>query len=362
MKSNRIIIFLSILIFAACASKVLNYDKVGPLKKIDEFEDKVQIVTQGEPDALLSAPRTTVTSSVPVISLEKEKAPEPQKVVQSEKVGEKKKTKKTKKTKTEPPPIIVETRHEPADIEGQNGFIGRRPIKDPFKVGERVKHDVSYLGMTAGSLMMETKPYAEVNGKKSYQFQTSIETRSLFASIYAVDDKSISLLDFETLIPSVFTLHVRESKQLKEARAFFDRKKGLATYWEKKVTADEGEKEKKLEWEIADYSQNVFSSFYYLRTFPWEVGMENAFRVADDGKNLVFRAKAIRKEKIKTDAGEFNTIVIKPEVELRGIAQAMGDIYMWLTDDDRKFLVRLEAKIKIGYLTSEAVELDVGHD
>jgi hypothetical protein len=216
--------------------------------------------------------------------------------------------------------------------------------------------------MTAGNLTMETKPYAEVNGKKSYQFQTSIVSRSIFASIYTLDDKSISLLDFESLVPSVFTLHIRESKQLKEARAYFDRSKGLATYWEKKVTAEEGEQEKKLEWEIPDYSQNVFSSFYYLRAFNWDVGTENAFRVADDGKNLIFRAKGIRKEKIKTDAGEFNAIVIKPEVQLRGVAQAMGDIFMWLSDDDRKFLLKFEAKIKIGSLSSEVIELDAGHD
>ena len=128
------------------------------------------------------------------------------------------------------------------------------------------------------------------------------------------------------------------------------------------MTAEEGEKEKRQEWEMLDYSQNVFSCFYYLRTFNWDIGVENAFRVTDDGKNLVFKAKGIRKEKIKTDAGEFNAIVIKPEVQLRGIAQAVGDIYMWLSDDERKFLLKFEAKIKIGSLYSEITELDLGRD
>jgi hypothetical protein len=338
-------LIVSLFIISACVSKELNYDKVGPLKKIDEFENKVTIVTQPEEKARISSPPE---KTPPLGSAAKEEKP--------------KKLTKIKKQKHAKVPLVIDTRHQPEEIEGQEGFIGRRPIVDPFKVGERVMHNVTFLGLTAGTLTMETKPFADVNGKKSYQFQTSIATRSIFASIYTVDDNSVSLLDFDTLVPSVFTVHIKESKQYKEARAFFDRQKGLATYWERRVTAEDGEKEKKLEWEIPDYSQNVFSSFYYIRAFPWKLGSEHAFRVADDGKNLVFSAKCIRKEKIQTDAGEFNALVIKPQVQLRGIAQTMGDIYMWISDDDRKFLLKLEAKIKIGYLKSEVVEIDPGHD
>ena len=208
---------LLLLVFIiSCASKVLNYETVTPLKKIDEFEQKVQIVTQPEPDAILSPAKPIAPIVLP-----------PQVIIPL-----KQETKKIKNKKGKPLPVILDTRHEPFEIEGQTGFIGRRPIKDPFKVGERVTHSVTYLGLTAGNLTMEMKPYAEVNGRRSYQFQTSIQTRSIFASIYAVDDKSINLMDFDTMIPSVFTLHIKESKQLKEARAYFDRSKNFATYWE----------------------------------------------------------------------------------------------------------------------------------
>jgi hypothetical protein len=94
--------------------------------------------------------------------------------------------------------------------------------------------------------------------------------------------------------------------------------------------------------------------------FQWEVGKENAFHVADDEKNLIFRAKAVRKEHISTDAGEFDAIVIRPEIELKGKFNPVGDNYIWLSDDDRKYILRIESKIKIGTLVSEVTEIHPG--
>jgi hypothetical protein len=98
-----------------------------------------------------------------------------------------------------------------------------------------------------------------------------------------------------------------------------------------------------------------------MRIFQWKVGKEHAFRIADDGENIIFRGKAVRAEKIKTEAGEFNALVIKPEIEVKGLFKPMGDIFFWLSDDDRKYLLRVESKIKIGTLVTEAVEINPGN-
>ena len=332
-------------LFIFGCSSILTYDKEDHLKKNEEFDQQVQIVDAEHP----AAPKTEDGGDV------KKKEAEQQ----ASAAKKKKKHKHKKKVADLVQPVVVpeEPVHHEPDIEGEAGFIGRRPIKDPFQVGEKLRYDVTYLGMTAGSLTMELKPFAEVNGRKSYQYEMSAQSKSIFSSIYALDDKVVNLIDFDSLIPSVFTMHIKESSQLKEARAYFDRSKGLANYWEKKVTKSDGEKEKKLQWEIPDYSQNVFSAIFYMRVFPWDVGVENAFRVADDGQNLIFKAKGIRKEKIKTDAGEFEAIVVKPEIHLRGVAKPMGDIFVWLSNDEHKYVLRMEGKIKIGTLNVELVEL-----
>jgi len=348
---SSIFLILASIFWLACAAKVLKYEKSEQLKENKEFEQRVQIteaptLTPAPPPA--ADPKKAEAEKAALIAKQKKEAAKAK--------GSKKGSKATVPEVAAP---VENTRRQP-EIESDIGFDGRRPIKDPFYVGEKVIHNVNYFKMEAGSLTFEVRPFAMVNGKKNYQFRTSISTSSLFSSFYSVDDYVDVLMDFDQLIPTVFTLHVKETSQLKESQMLFDHEKGTATYWEKKVTEKSGEENKKLHWEIAAYSQNVFSSAFYMRAFQWEVGKENSFPVADDEKNLIFRAKAIRKEKISTEAGDFNSIVIRPEVELKGKFNPVGDNYIWLSDDDHKYILRIESKIKIGTLVSEVVKIIPG--
>jgi hypothetical protein len=68
----------------------------------------------------------------------------------------------------------------------------------------------------------------------------------------------------------------------------------------------------------------------------------------------------MRREKLSTAVGEFDTIVIRPEFELKGKFNPTGENYIWLSDDDRKLILRIESKIKIGTLVSEVIEIQPG--
>ena len=243
------------------------------------------------------------------------------------------------------------------EIEDSIGFNGRRPLKDPFRVGERVKLQISYFGVVAGFLTLEVLPFVEVNGRKSYHFVTSIQSNESFEWIYAVDDRAETFVDYEDLRPHTFNLDVKESKQLLQAKSYFDWDKMSSYYWEKRYTKAKGEEEREMEWQVEPFAQNVFSAAFYMRVFQYEPGKELAFRVANKKSNLVFRGKILRRETIDTKVGKIRTIVIKPEFEIGGLFQPVGDIYFWLTDDDRKLVVKIESKIRIGKLVGEVVEL-----
>jgi hypothetical protein len=337
-----------------CASSILHYEKAEQLATIEEFDQKVKIDKPAPTQALVD-PKL---AAVPESAKPTEKGPGKKSLI----TERKKKKKKSMETKVTPSLELKPVVHEPQDVEGTAGFMGRRPIKDPFRVGEKVVHEVTYYGILAGSMTLDVQPFTLVNGRKSYQFGMQAKTRSVFNTMYAAEDSALNLVDYDTLVPSAFFVHIKESKQLKEARGFFDSTKKMATYWEKGKTKDNPEEVKKAEWEIPDFSQNVFSAAFYMRTFDWKEGDEHAFRVADAKENLIFTAKAIRKEKLKTDVGEFDALVIKPVVNLSGVAKPVGDIFIWLSDDDRKYILRIEAKIRIGTLVSEITELDPGPD
>lgn len=355
-----------------CSAKYLKYEKAEELKKIDDFDKRVTIVMPEDatgtptpapavtPDPSPTSVTTTAGSlAVPVLA----PTPTATKPVTKESAKEKRdrinkeKKEKLAKVREKAKGAKPKGRRQP-ELESDVGFDGRRPIIDPFRVGEKVVHRVHYYSISAGTLTLEVKPFATVNERKTYNFRMAIKTSEWYSGIYSVDDYGTILMDYENLIPTVLTLHIRETGQLREARMLMEPRE--TTFWERKVTEKHGEEERRLTWETPEYTQNLFSGIYYMRTFHWDVGTENAFRVTDDKENLIFRGKAIRKEKLTTAIGEFNAIVIKPQVELKGKYKPVGDIFVWLSDDERKYILRIESKIKIGTLTSEIIELNPG--
>lgn len=337
---RRAVLGLFILSFLGCAGRVLQFEKAEEILKNQEYEEKVQVKQVDPPPApkIEELPEAAPVKSKKVAKAVAKPAPKAE----------------NKKVKTDGP-------RQP-DIEDSEGFIGRRPVVDPFRPGEKMTFDLSYFNIVAGVLEVSTKPHVEVNGEKAYHFEVTAVSNSFFNRIYAVDDKAVTYMSYDEMRPLNLSITIKESKQLAETRTFFDWKTLKGNYWQKKVTKEKGEQSKKLEWAILPYSQNVISAVYYLRTFKLEVGKKIAFRVADEGKNIVFKAEVLRKEKLSTPVGTFDTLVLKPEIHVDGAFKPVGEMFIWVTDDDRKFLVKLESKIKIGTVVAKLKSIDKGRE
>ena len=149
-----------------CASRVLQYEKAEEVLKTDEYDQKVQ-VKQVEPPPAPKVVEIPVTPAPDAASKPgRVKKPMPKK--ESVKV--------TKKGPRQP------------DIEDTLGFEGRRPLKDPFRVGEKVTLDITYFNIVAGTMEIMVKPMVEVNGQKAYHFELHAETNSFFNRVYGVND------------------------------------------------------------------------------------------------------------------------------------------------------------------------------
>jgi hypothetical protein len=348
---KRFLVLMGLIAVVSACSSLMKYEKAEELKKNDEFDQAVKIEKPAEvpTDGSVAAPvvaPTPIPAATPAAKSKKEKA-----------------TKASTKKNGKAAAVVVApeapAKRQP-ELEDSVGFNGRRPINDPFRAGEEVIHDVHYFKVSAGELKLKVEPYSMVNNRKSYTYAIEIKTVGLFSNFYAVDDRVETFVDFDEMIPRVFQLHVKESGQLREAKMLFDNQKNLATFWEKKVTKEDGEKEKKMQWDILPYSQNVYSAVFYMRNFQWDIGKEYSYRVANDEENLVFSGKALRREVLQTKLGPMKAIVVQPNIILKGKFKSIGENLIWLSDDDRKYILRIEAKIKIGTLISEVVKIIPG--
>jgi hypothetical protein len=356
-RSHLGFIITAFLLLTSCSTSFLKYEKEDQLKQIDEFDKAVKIEKPAEAPAPAAAPSAGVSTTATPVSAQvpaKESAT-------TAKVSKAKEAVQEKKVKAKGGKVVVAAPvHRQPEIEDDAGFTGRRPLVDPFQVGEEVSHDVNYFKVSAGELHFRVNPFVTVNGRKAYNLGMAIKTSSLFSSFYSVEDNVDIFMDYETLTPTVYELHVKESGQLREAKMLFDNVKNIATFWEKKVTKEHGAEEKKQQWEIQAYAQNVYSAVFYMRMFQWEVGKEYAFHVANDNENLVFSGKALRKEILDTKLGPMKAIVMRPNIVLKGKFKPIGENLIWLSDDEHKYILRIEAKIKIGTLVSEVVAIKPG--
>lgn len=332
-----------------CASKVLEVKNVKEIETNEDYDKRLKVKELPiEPSVVESATLAAATATMSAdVSVKGAKKPEIKKKAKALPPPE---AKKESKVKPHVPPM-----------EDSEGFSGRRPLVDPFRVGEKTTLALSYFNMTAGILDLEVLPFVEVNGEKAYSFKVSARTNGIFSRFYSVDDFATTYISYENLIPLNFEISVKESKQVANIRSIFDWKKLKGYYWEKRVTQDKGEKSKNIEWDIKPFSQNVVSAVYYLRNFTLTPGKKLAFSVADEGKNIVFKGEVLRREEITTDIGKVKTVVVRPQFEVDGVFKQTGEILMWMTDDDRKFLVRIESKIKIGTIVGKIKALEPGH-
>lgn len=243
-------------------------------------------------------------------------------------------------------------------IEDSEGFIGRRPVADPFTPGEKVVLTATYLNIQAGDISFEILPFKMVNERKAYHLRLRIVSSKTFNMFYAVDNTAETYLDYETMLPQTLTYDGKESSRIREYRTFFDWAKMEAFQWRREVHKTKGESKKKLAWPIEPYTQNILSAVYYLRAFKLEPGKTYSFRVADEGKNYVFAAHVLRREKLSTDIGDFNTLVIQPDYKIDGKFTPAGTNTIWVTDDARKLPIRVEAKVKIGSFVAKLKSIE----
>lgn len=339
----RILNLVFVLALSSCANSFLKYEKQDKFFKNEEFEREVKIKTEDEVQP--------VSGTIKLVEKQAKKV-----VVKKQPV-----IVKAKKANSKTPEAAAPLKRQP-EIEDSEGFTGssRRPNIDPFKVGEKVIHEVSYFAAKAGILTMQVKPFAQVNNRKSYNFMVDLKSSSMFSSFYSVEDNVNTFLDYETLMPHVLKINIKETGKLAQSQSYFNNETLMANFWEKKYTEKAGEEERKFSWDILPYSQNAFSGLFYMRVFNWKEDKVISFRVAEDKKNIIFTGTAIAKEKLSTDAGDFNAIKIKASIVTRGALSQTGDIFLWVSDDEHKYILRIEAKIKIGTLVSEVIEIVPG--
>ncbi len=222
----------------------------------------------------------------------------------------------------------------------------RQIDQNAFTVGEELIFDVNYGFVTAGQARMAIPRYSWQKGRKCYHVQFLVKSTSFFDALYQVRDRYESHIDTEGLFPWKFIQRIREGGYKRDFSARFDHSREIAYTTEGK-------------YPVPAFTQDVLSAFYYMRTYDYSemrrgetVKLKNFYKDSTYTLRVVYHGKEV----VEVEAGTFRTIVLEPVMEEGGLFKASGRILVWLTDDDRKIPVQVDAEIPIGSITSELTE------
>lgn len=214
-----------------------------------------------------------------------------------------------------------------------------------FAAAERLEYNLFWGGIKAGRATLEMARTAE--GVKIVSTANSADWLSLF---YTVDDRVESVLsatsNSELLgTPLRYRVKLREGRHRRDKEVVFDNTRYRA------VCQDFIEKERS-EVEFRGRFFDPLSCLYYVRRVPPEIGKTMHVEVFDNKRLWNVEVKFLRRERVQTPAGDFDTVLIKPMLKSEGLFIRKGDIYIWLSSDARRLPVKMQTKMKLGSVTA----------
>ena len=233
--------------------------------------------------------------------------------------------------------------------EGQSEEVVAKKKNNSFQVGEKLTFSIGYEFVPAGKSVLSVDSITEVNGRSVYRITSRTKSHRFFDPFFKVRDEITTYIDTETLQSIKFRKKLREGSYSYDYSVDFNPDSMTAVSTSPKGTRIV---------EIPEFTLDVLSAMYYMRTLDLKVGKTLTVTVLDNDKLYPMDIKILRRERISTRAGTFDCLVIVPELQSGGLFKNEGRITAWVTDDHRKIPVLMKSKAIIGAIIVELQEVE----
>lgn len=221
-----------------------------------------------------------------------------------------------------------------------------------FPVGETSIYDVRVaLGRVraprpVGEASLAVEGRESVDGTVAYRL--ALEMRGGIPLVYRMDDRKVSWVATGPLRTLRYEEHLRQGDYRRDRKCRMRPEEGRYSCYRE----DEGGRWRPIEDEqdvpMPEAALDEVSFLYLVRGLPLEVGRTYRFdRLYErDGNPVVL--EVLRRETVRVPAGRFETIVVRPIIETGGMFGDEGRAEVYLTDDDRRLIVKIASTMEVG--------------
>lgn len=218
-----------------------------------------------------------------------------------------------------------------------------------FAVGEWFKFRIHYGFVNAGYATMEVKD-ASINNKKVFHVVGKGYTTGMSRFFFKVDDLYESYIDRETGNPYQFVRKINEGGYTKNQEGFF-------TPAANKILVKDYKHKTENTFSIPKNTQDIMSTFYYLRNYPnidkIKPGESVSIDMFFDDETTKFKLKFIGREDITTKFGVVSTMIFRPLVQSGRVFKEQESLTVWISDDDNKLPIRIKASLAVGSIKAD---------
>ncbi|MGZ3698080.1 MAG: DUF3108 domain-containing protein, partial [Bdellovibrionota bacterium] len=245
----------------------------------------------------------------------------------------------------------------PVDAITANDYPRVRPEKEPLWVGETASFGVYWM-FPAGNFTVDVLPHAEINGHEVYHLKWTASSSRALSLLYKISDTFERFVDYQGLYSHRFHMQLEETPQSRDSLELNDSEKAQTFYWNRLQHPNGPLEEHKEFLSTPAYPQDWVSALYYFRLVPIPDGKIFHLPLVYEGKTWVANVTVQGREMLSTPLGHRAVVKLKFEPTLDG--QPKGEGYFWYTDDERRVLVRVELKVKIGSIVFALNSYDPG--
>jgi hypothetical protein len=207
-----------------------------------------------------------------------------------------------------------------------------------------MEYAVHYLGLPTGRARIS------VGHLEGTILPVFLEARTSGAlSIVNLRQQLASYLDTATGLPRATSMDSIEPSYRRVDSTRFDRASGKATVREK------GKFDNTYEIDVPPDALDFVALVFRLRTLPLGPGARHEFQVLSQRQVTKVVAEVEGRETVSTKAGDFSAVRVRVPTQFSGKFSEKRPTRLWLSDDARRIVVRIESEFAIGHATAGLV-------
>ncbi len=199
--------------------------------------------------------------------------------------------------------------------------------------GERLEYDIKYGPLTLGSMVLERLAPDTLDGVVCERLRARVEIDRALSMVFWANYDLASWCREGDMLTIRSYKHTREKNYQAEWWADYDHQRGVVRY-------SDG-----VQFSLPDSARDMLTLWFYLRSFKWRKGDQRVLNAHIDRRNWRLAFVATGQQTVRTEAGEFNCLVISPQA-----GTPLGAVF--LTRDSRHIPVVI--RTRVGALTVSA--------